>query len=206
MNRSNDRTMNFKRVSGLRLEFLDCITRSFIIVTSSLPHVHRRPWTVGRLLQWTADYLKDHGSDSPRLDAEVLLAEALGCQRIELYTTFDGDAGRRRPGGVSRVGSPSGRRARRWPIWWAGGVLLAFVPRYARRADSPAGNRVAGRGGARSGQGMGQGGSARQQERGERERGENPRSPESLIPHSPTSARAAALSPSAWRNTCRRAA
>ena len=47
------------------------------------------PWTVGRLLQWTADYLKDHGSDSPRLDAEVLLAEALGCQRIELYTTFE---------------------------------------------------------------------------------------------------------------------
>lgn len=47
------------------------------------------PWTVGRLLQWTADYLKGHGSDSPRLDAEVLLAEALGCQRIELYTTFD---------------------------------------------------------------------------------------------------------------------
>ena len=33
-------------------------------------------WTVGRLLQWTADYLKEHGSDSPRLDAEVLLAQA----------------------------------------------------------------------------------------------------------------------------------
>jgi release factor glutamine methyltransferase len=47
------------------------------------------PWTVGRLLQWTADYLKDHGADSPRLDAEVLLAEALGRQRIELYTAFD---------------------------------------------------------------------------------------------------------------------
>jgi release factor glutamine methyltransferase len=47
------------------------------------------PWTVGRLLQWTADYLKGHGSESPRLDAEVLLAEALGCQRIELYTTFE---------------------------------------------------------------------------------------------------------------------
>jgi release factor glutamine methyltransferase len=47
------------------------------------------PWTVGRLLQWTADYLKSHNSESPRLDAEVLLAEALGCQRIELYTTFD---------------------------------------------------------------------------------------------------------------------
>ncbi|MGA2033103.1 MAG: peptide chain release factor N(5)-glutamine methyltransferase [Thermoguttaceae bacterium] len=47
------------------------------------------PWTVGRLLQWTTDYLKAHGSQSPRLDAEVLLAEALGCQRIELYTEFE---------------------------------------------------------------------------------------------------------------------
>ena len=47
------------------------------------------PWTVGRLLQWTADYLKGRGADSPRLDAEVLLAEALGCQRIELYTSFE---------------------------------------------------------------------------------------------------------------------
>ena len=46
-------------------------------------------WTVGRLLQWTADYLKSHGSDSPRLDTEVLLAEALGCRRIELYTAFE---------------------------------------------------------------------------------------------------------------------
>jgi release factor glutamine methyltransferase len=47
------------------------------------------PWTVGRLLQWTADYLKGHGSESPRLDAEVLLAHVLGRQRIELYTAFD---------------------------------------------------------------------------------------------------------------------
>jgi release factor glutamine methyltransferase len=47
------------------------------------------PWTVGRLLQWTADYLKGRGADSPRLDAEILLAEALGCQRIQLYTAFD---------------------------------------------------------------------------------------------------------------------
>jgi release factor glutamine methyltransferase len=46
-------------------------------------------WTVGRLLQWTTDYLKSHGADSPRLDAEVLLAHAMGCRRIELYTSFD---------------------------------------------------------------------------------------------------------------------
>jgi len=47
------------------------------------------PWTVGRLLQWTADYLKSRGADSPRLDAEILLAQSLGCQRIQLYTTFE---------------------------------------------------------------------------------------------------------------------
>jgi release factor glutamine methyltransferase len=46
-------------------------------------------WTVGKLLTWTADYLKKSGSGSPRLDAEVLLAHARGCKRIELYTAFD---------------------------------------------------------------------------------------------------------------------
>lgn len=45
-------------------------------------------WTVGRLLEWTTDYLAKHGAESSRLDAEVLLAEALHCERIELYTTF----------------------------------------------------------------------------------------------------------------------
>jgi release factor glutamine methyltransferase len=51
-------------------------------------------WTVGRLLQWTADYLKRHGADSPRLDAEVLLAEVLHCPRIALYTSFDETPGK----------------------------------------------------------------------------------------------------------------
>lgn len=45
-------------------------------------------WTIGRLLGWTTDYLAKQGADSPRLDAEILLAHARGCQRIELYTAF----------------------------------------------------------------------------------------------------------------------
>ncbi len=49
-------------------------------------------WTIGRLLGWTADYLAEHGSDSPRLEAEVLLAHARGCKRIELYTSFEDPA------------------------------------------------------------------------------------------------------------------
>ncbi len=46
------------------------------------------PWTILRLLQWTTEHLKKNGSPSPRLDAEVLLAHARGCERIALYTAF----------------------------------------------------------------------------------------------------------------------
>jgi release factor glutamine methyltransferase len=50
------------------------------------------PWTIGRLLMWTIDYLEKHGADSPRLDAEVLLAHARGCKRIDLYAAYGEEA------------------------------------------------------------------------------------------------------------------
>ena len=40
------------------------------------------------MLEWTTNHFNETGSDSSRLDAEVLLAEALQCKRIELYTRF----------------------------------------------------------------------------------------------------------------------
>jgi release factor glutamine methyltransferase len=45
-------------------------------------------WTIGALLDWTAKYLLQKGSEFPRLDAEVLLAHALGCKRIDLYARY----------------------------------------------------------------------------------------------------------------------
>ena len=45
-------------------------------------------WTIQRLLQWTAEYFQRQQRDAPRLAAEVLLAEALGCRRIDLYARF----------------------------------------------------------------------------------------------------------------------
>ncbi|QDT46043.1 Release factor glutamine methyltransferase [Symmachiella dynata] len=48
-----------------------------------------QPWTVGRVIDWTTGHLKKHGSDTPRLDAEILLAHARGCPRIQLYTHYD---------------------------------------------------------------------------------------------------------------------
>lgn len=46
-------------------------------------------WTVRRIIEWTTDHLRKHGSETPRLDAELLLAHARNCRRIELYTRFD---------------------------------------------------------------------------------------------------------------------
>lgn len=46
-------------------------------------------WTVRMVLDWTIEHLKKHGSESPRLDAEILLAHARNCQRIQLYTNYD---------------------------------------------------------------------------------------------------------------------
>src|SRR5438445_7842001 len=45
-------------------------------------------WSIGALLDWTAKHLARKGSEYPRLDAEVLLAFALGCKRIDLYTRY----------------------------------------------------------------------------------------------------------------------
>lgn len=46
-------------------------------------------WTIRTLLETAAGYLRDRESTSPRLDAELLLAEALGLERIDLYTQYD---------------------------------------------------------------------------------------------------------------------
>ena len=45
--------------------------------------------TIVEVLKLSADYLQKHGSDSPRLDAEVLLAHALKLRRLDLYLKFD---------------------------------------------------------------------------------------------------------------------
>src|SRR5829696_2327429 len=48
-----------------------------------------KTWTVGSLLQWTEQFFKQKAIESSRLDAQILLAHALGCDRIHIYTRFD---------------------------------------------------------------------------------------------------------------------
>lgn len=42
-------------------------------------------WTIREVLEWTTRDFASRGIDSPRLDAELLIAEALGVDRVGLY-------------------------------------------------------------------------------------------------------------------------
>ena len=49
----------------------------------------KRQWTVLGLIDWTKGFLARAGVAEPRLSAELLLARALSCERLELYTRHD---------------------------------------------------------------------------------------------------------------------
>ena len=46
-------------------------------------------WTIARLIRWTTQYFDTKGMDTPRLDAELLLAHVLQKKRIYLYANYD---------------------------------------------------------------------------------------------------------------------
>lgn len=46
-------------------------------------------WTIKRCLEWTKEYLAEHGEEHPRLSAEWLLCAATGLARIDLYMRMD---------------------------------------------------------------------------------------------------------------------
>ena len=46
-------------------------------------------WTPLKLVAWTQGYFARSQVDAPRLTAEILLAHALGCDRVRLYLDFD---------------------------------------------------------------------------------------------------------------------
>ncbi|MDD2321446.1 MAG: peptide chain release factor N(5)-glutamine methyltransferase [Geobacteraceae bacterium] len=46
-------------------------------------------WTILKVLTWTRGYLAEKGVENSRLEAEWLLCEALGMDRVGLYVNFD---------------------------------------------------------------------------------------------------------------------
>lgn len=91
-----------------------------------------RTWRIADLLEVSAGFLRDRGSSSPRLDAELLLAEALGVGRIDLYTQYD------RPLEVDEVDAYRAlvaRRGKREPIAY---ILGRAAFRYLTLKVTPA--------------------------------------------------------------------
>jgi release factor glutamine methyltransferase len=69
--------------------------------------------TIGEVIRRTTEHLESRGSETPRLDAELLLGKALGLERIELYMHLD------RPlveDELTRARELVSRRARREPL------------------------------------------------------------------------------------------
>jgi len=46
-------------------------------------------WTISKTLDWTTEHFRKHNIEWPHLEAEILLAHALGRKRIELYTDHE---------------------------------------------------------------------------------------------------------------------
>jgi len=70
-------------------------------------------WTVLKVLRWTTDYLNEKGVDSPRLDAELLIGEALHKDRVGLYLCYDQPL---QPEELTQIRQLVARRAKREPL------------------------------------------------------------------------------------------
>jgi release factor glutamine methyltransferase len=46
-------------------------------------------WTIKALLDWTTEFLKSKGIESPRAEAQILLAHVLKCNRVDLLVRYD---------------------------------------------------------------------------------------------------------------------
>jgi len=64
-------------------------TRYLLPATCYLLHTIPMSLTIQQLLTRTTAYFTEKGLESPRLRAEILIAETLALSRIELYTNFD---------------------------------------------------------------------------------------------------------------------
>lgn len=78
-----------------------------------------RVWTIRALLQWAKGWLEKKGIDTPRLDAELLLAHTLQVPRIKLYAEFDKPL---QPEELARFKALLLRRADREPVAYVLGV------------------------------------------------------------------------------------
>jgi release factor glutamine methyltransferase len=59
------------------------------LTVSSTPEAPPARWTVLEVIRWTVARFTERALATPRLDAELLVAHALGLPRVQLYVQFD---------------------------------------------------------------------------------------------------------------------
>ncbi|MCA9041289.1 MAG: peptide chain release factor N(5)-glutamine methyltransferase [Planctomycetaceae bacterium] len=89
-------------------------------------------WTVKRILEWTTAHLQKHGSESPRLEAEILLAHARKCERIQLYTRYEEQL---TDGERAAMRDLVTRRAQREPVAYLVGYREFYSLKYQVTSD-----------------------------------------------------------------------
>src|SRR6187200_227638 len=72
-----------------------------------------KTWTIGSLVKWATDDFRTRGIDSPRLDAELIVAFALGIDRMRVILDADRPLGGTE---LERLRSLVKRRRAREPI------------------------------------------------------------------------------------------
>jgi release factor glutamine methyltransferase len=65
------------------------VSRPVPTAKPSAPAERSRSWSVLELLRWTTGHFAERGIETARLDAECLLAHALGSTRLSLYLDFE---------------------------------------------------------------------------------------------------------------------
>jgi release factor glutamine methyltransferase len=75
-------------------------------------------WTILSLIQWTTRYFRSKGIEQPRAGAELLLAHALGMERLQLYLNYDQPL---KPEELTRYRDAIRRHAAREPVQYITG-------------------------------------------------------------------------------------
>lgn len=83
-------------------------------------------WTIKRLLEWSTDFLKKSGSESPRLDSQLLIGHITGLDKVQLYVQFDRPLG---TGELATYRTLVKRRGGGEPVAY----ILGFKEFYGRR-------------------------------------------------------------------------
>lgn len=91
---------------------------------TAAPSASPTVWTIRELLAWTTTYLGQKGVDSPRLEAQILLAHVLKCPRIELVARSDEE-----PSAKDRTAFRElvKRRVDGWPVAYLTGTKEFFL-------------------------------------------------------------------------------